>query len=73
MIKFTKDTVIFPKESSWFGDTTSDGKVIPMEDAQIYKEDLIGLKSLANEGRIDKKEIEGEHFGDQLKPKHILE
>ena len=36
MVKFMYDPIIYPQESSWFGEINQDGKVIPMEETQIY-------------------------------------
>ena len=47
MVKFKNDPIIYPKESSWFGETMPDGHVVPMEETRIFKENLFGLKTLA--------------------------
>jgi len=62
MIKFMHDPIIYPRESSWFGETNPDGKVIPMEETRIYKENTFGLRTLSEEGRIEKQEIDGVHL-----------
>lgn len=62
MVKFLKDPIIYPVESSWFGQTDKAGKVVPMEETTIFKENLFGLKTLAEEKRIEKKEIDGVHL-----------
>ena len=62
MIKFIHDPMIYPKESSWFGETNPDGKVIPMEETRIFKENTFGLKTLFDQSRIEKKEIDGVHL-----------
>ena len=31
MVKFMHDPIVYPRESSWFGETNADGNVIPME------------------------------------------
>ena len=36
MIKFMHDPIVYPRESSWFGETNPDGVVIPMEQTKIY-------------------------------------
>ena len=46
MIKFSKDPVIYPIESSWFGNINLEGNVDVMENTRIYKEDLFGLRTL---------------------------
>jgi hypothetical protein len=46
MIKFSQDPIIYPLESSWFGESLADGSVVPMEETHIYKENKFGLKTL---------------------------
>ena len=46
LIKFKFDTIIYPNESTWFGDIAPDGSVRPMEQTQIFKENTFGLKTL---------------------------
>lgn len=48
MVKFMHDPIVYPIESSWFGETNGDGKVIPMEETRIFKENTFGLKTLAD-------------------------
>ena len=62
MVKFKYDPMVYPIESSWFGENGPDGKTIPMEATALFKEDKFGLKTLSDQGRIDKKEIEGVHL-----------
>ena len=71
MVKFSWDPMVYPRESSWFGENGPDGQVLHMEQTSIFKDDKFGLKSLADEGRIEKKEIEGVHL--QYKDHHINE
>jgi len=47
LVMFTEDTMVYPKESEWFQTLDSkDNKVVPLEDSDFYKNDLIGLKAL---------------------------
>jgi len=62
LIKFKFDTIIYPNESTWFGDITPDGQIRPMEETQIFKENTFGLKTLRDQGRIFKDEVEGGHL-----------
>ena len=62
MIKFTRDPIIYPLESAWFGESLPDGRVVPMEQTQIYKSNSFGLKTLNEQSRIGKHEIDGEHL-----------
>ncbi|CAK5082883.1 unnamed protein product [Meloidogyne enterolobii] len=64
LIKFLKDEKMQPKQTSWFGfyaenDTNT---IIPMEKTRLYQEDLIGLKTLEESGRLHFLSINGEHL-----------
>ncbi|CAH8277959.1 unnamed protein product [Arabidopsis lyrata] len=53
-VLFQNDTVIVPKESSWFG-FYPDGDlthVLPVSQTKLYIEDWIGLKALARAGKV---------------------
>uniref|UniRef100_A0A1L8DPR4 Palmitoyl-protein thioesterase 1 n=2 Tax=Nyssomyia neivai TaxID=330878 RepID=A0A1L8DPR4_9DIPT len=60
MIKFLNDTIVQPKESSWFGFYApgSDEEIVPLEKSRIYQEDRLGLKSLS----LKMIECEGNHL-----------
>lgn len=64
LIMFAKDTMIIPKETAHFGYyADSDKKTITaLEDSKIIKEDLIGMKSLVDAGKVFKHEIDGDHL-----------
>ena len=63
MFRFTQDPIIYPHESAWFGEVSADGKTtVPMEETTIYLKNTLGLKTLNEEKRIAKKEIEGFHL-----------
>ena len=46
MVKFMHDPIIYPKESSWFGEMNENGEIKPMEETKIFKENKFGLKTL---------------------------
>ena len=46
LVKFTKDRMIHPRETAWFQELDQNGNVIDLENTKLYKEDLIGLKTL---------------------------
>ena len=71
LVKFAKDPIVFPRESSWFGEVNPDGQVIPMEETTIFKENKFGLKTLFDQKRLEKKEIDGVHL--QFVNEHIQE
>ena len=62
MIEFTKDTMIFPKETAVFGSHDAQGNLIAMEDQSIYKSDAFGLKTMNEAGKIKKDYIDGNHL-----------
>ena len=65
MVEFDKDEIVTPPESEIFGEFSKKehGKrhIIKMEDAQIYKEDLIGLKDLNEKGKLKTAHIDSSH------------
>jgi palmitoyl-protein thioesterase len=62
MIRFLRDPFIYPRETAWFGETAPDGTVLPMEETRIFKENTFGLKTLYDQGRVFKGEIDGVHL-----------
>jgi len=54
LVKFGADTVVQPRESSWFSwyQSGQDKTVVPMNETDLYKEDRIGLKFLNENGRL---------------------
>uniref|UniRef100_A0A0N5BBS9 Palmitoyl-protein thioesterase 1 n=1 Tax=Strongyloides papillosus TaxID=174720 RepID=A0A0N5BBS9_STREA len=63
LIKFSRDEMVVPKESEWFGFYDIDGKsVIPMENTTLYVDDKIGLKKLSDSGRIHLLTCNGTHL-----------
>ena len=62
LIKAKKDTVIVPRESSFFEFYDYDGKtIIPLTKSDFYINDNIGLKKLMDEGKVIFYEIDQEH------------
>ena len=60
---FTKDSMVDPKTTAWFQFYDVDGKtLVEMKDLDLYKKDLIGLKKLNEEGKIELVSIEGDHL-----------
>lgn len=54
LIKFSEDTTLVPKESAFFEELDPDtGAIISFDQTQLYNEDLVGLKSLNLDKRID--------------------
>lgn len=66
LIKFTKDFVVVPNDSSWFayypwGSLKRDD-ILPMNETDLYKEDWIGLRTLDEAGKIEFKECPSMHM-----------
>lgn len=65
LIMFDHDTVLIPKETSWFG-YYPDGAFKPVlapEQTKLYKEDWIGLKTLDKAGKVKFIVVAGNHLG----------
>lgn len=56
-----QDDVVYPKESAVFGELQWDGSVLPREETELWKKDLIGLRQLYEEGRATFMAKEGIH------------
>ncbi|KAK2981623.1 hypothetical protein RJ640_012905 [Escallonia rubra] len=65
LIMFEHDTVLIPKETSWFG-YYPDGafnEVVPPQKTKLYEEDWIGLKTLDDAGKVKYISVPGNHLG----------
>lgn len=61
MFRFTKDTVVVPRDSAWF--SFYNGKeLLGVKDQPIYQNDWIGLKELDEKGGLIFDEINDEHM-----------
>jgi len=64
LVKFEYDTVVVPRESSWFG-FFADGSrdvIVPYQKSKLFLEDRIGLKTLAHAGKLKFDEAPGNHM-----------
>ncbi|KAL0397690.1 UNVERIFIED_CONTAM: Palmitoyl-protein thioesterase 1 [Sesamum calycinum] len=64
LIKFEKDDILVPKETSWFG-YFPDGSwdtVLPAQETTLYTEDWIGLKTLDEAGKVKFVSVSGGHL-----------
>lgn len=57
LIMFEMDETVFPKEGQIFGELSASNKygmreLIEMEDTELYKKDLIGIRELNESGRM---------------------
>jgi len=64
MIKAMKDTMIFPNEGEWWGHFAdgSQKKVLTMKETRWYTEDLFGLKTVDEAGKILFNSTAGNHL-----------
>ncbi|XP_050523420.1 palmitoyl-protein thioesterase 1 isoform X2 [Daktulosphaira vitifoliae] len=64
LIMFANDTMVIPKESSWFAfySPGQDIKIMPLEQSTLYLLDRIGLKELEETGRLHFLAIPGDHL-----------
>uniref|UniRef100_A0A5B7BVT0 Putative palmitoyl-protein thioesterase 1 n=1 Tax=Davidia involucrata TaxID=16924 RepID=A0A5B7BVT0_DAVIN len=64
LIMFEQDTVLIPKETSWFGyyPNGSWATILPAEETTLYTEDWIGLKTLDEAGKVKFINVSGEHL-----------
>ncbi|CAL9132742.1 unnamed protein product, partial [Musa acuminata var. zebrina] len=61
---FEHDTVLIPRETSWFG-YYPDGAfnpILPPQQTTLYTEDWIGLKTLDDAGRVKFISVKGNHL-----------
>ncbi|TNV76507.1 hypothetical protein FGO68_gene5727 [Halteria grandinella] len=62
-IMFSNDTMIYPKETAWFYQLEADYETItPVTETEFYKQDLIGLKTLNEAGKVQFVEWTGDHL-----------
>ena len=62
LIKSKEDTVITPRESSWFEFYDKKGNyIVPLKESDFYINDNIGLRKLDEEGKVTFTEFQEEH------------
>ena len=63
MVMFGKDETLVPKETAWFYDVDeTTGELLPFDQTDSYLNDLIGLRKLHEENKIDFYEIDDLHL-----------
>ncbi|KAI6199673.1 Palmitoyl-protein thioesterase 1 [Aphelenchoides besseyi] len=64
LVQFTKDEMVVPKESEWFGFFPENNAthVVPMNQTDFYKKDVLGLKTLNESGRLHLLSVDGNHL-----------
>ncbi|TXG74547.1 hypothetical protein ES288_1Z034500v1 [Gossypium darwinii] len=65
LIMFEHDTVLIPKETSWFGYYPNGAfkPVVRPQETKLYSEDWIGLKTLDDAGKVHYVNVSGGHLG----------
>lgn len=54
--------MVYPKESEWFQQLDSNYRLQPLEESDFYKQDYIGLRYLNEAGKVQFKEVDGDHL-----------
>lgn len=64
MVKFENDTIVQPRETSWFGfyKPGSDTELQTLEESEIFIKDKLGLKKMKKDGKLVFLEIPGNHM-----------
>ena len=64
LIKFTKDTVVDPQESEWFGYYADNSmrSVLTMNQTEDFENDWLGLRTLSEAGKIELVAIPAQHL-----------
>lgn len=64
MVKFNNDSVVQPKETEWFGfyKPGSDTKTYSLQESPLYLEDRLGLKTMAEQGKLKFLAVDGDHL-----------
>ena len=61
LVLFSKDKVVTPKESAWFGFLNGDAALVPLQDQPLY--DSLGLKEMALQKKVFFMTLPTEHVG----------
>ncbi|KAK3186382.1 hypothetical protein K4F52_004920 [Lecanicillium sp. MT-2017a] len=61
MFMFEDDTMVHPRESSWFSEVTSE-KNIPLRKRRMYADDYLGLRKLDEKGGLVFRSITADHM-----------
>jgi len=64
MVKFTKDTMVQPTASEWFGfyKPGQSSETFTLQDSSLYTEDKLGLKSMDENGQLHFLSLDSDHL-----------
>lgn len=64
MIKFENDTIVQPRETSWFGfyKPGSDTELQTLEESEMFTKDKLGLRKMKDDGKLVFMQVEGNHM-----------
>lgn len=63
LIQFTQDTTLVPKESAFFQEVNPNTReIVPFDQTALFKNDLIGLRELYEENKINFYKVDDEHM-----------
>ena len=62
LVMFELDTVLYPRETAWFGYYDAQGNLLSMEETELYQQDYIGLQELNEANKITFVPIDGNHL-----------
>ncbi|KZS18637.1 palmitoyl-protein thioesterase 1 isoform X1 [Daphnia magna] len=64
MVKFTKDTVVQPIETEWFGFYRENdlNSTYTLQESPLYIEDRLGLRTMDSQGKLHFLKVEGDHI-----------
>lgn len=69
LVQFDEDTTLVPRESAFFQERhPNTGNIMPISSTRVFKENLFGLRSLYEQGKIEFHRVEDEHmrFSDEF-------
>lgn len=64
LVKFANDTIVWPRETEWFGFYTPGQatEIQNLEESDLYREDRLGLKILHESGKVHFLSVPGNHL-----------
>lgn len=63
LVQFTQDTTLIPKESAFFQEISPEtGEIVPFDRTKMYEDDLIGLRQLHEEHKVEFYNVDDRHM-----------